>query len=147
MDGLSETPAERRVEGASILVAGVATGSLLFSKEPLSFWGGYDSESGELIDRRHPLSGQIAACRVLALPATRGSSTTTAVLVEAIRQGTGPAALVTRGPDTFLALACIVAREMYGSNPPVVSLEPDEFDRLEGAAEVRIDEDGVFVRG
>ncbi|MFN8425100.1 MAG: hypothetical protein U0X87_02420 [Anaerolineales bacterium] len=32
----------------------------LVSREPLSFWGGYDWKTGEIIDRRHPLSGEIA---------------------------------------------------------------------------------------
>ena len=35
------------------------------SAEPLSFWGGYNYHTGEITDRRHPLSGQVAAGRVL----------------------------------------------------------------------------------
>ena len=77
------------------LVPGAAEGTVLYSSEPLSFWGGYDAETGEIIDRRHPLFGQIGTRRILAIPATRGSSTTTAVLLEAIRRGTAPAAFLT----------------------------------------------------
>jgi cis-L-3-hydroxyproline dehydratase len=87
------------------LVSGTATGTALVSDEPLSFWGGYDQRTGEIIDRRHPLSGQRAAGRVLALRASRGSSTTAAVLLEAVRLGTAPCALITAQPDTFLPLA------------------------------------------
>lgn len=112
------------------LVAGAAEGAVLYSSEPLSFWGGYDAETGEIIDRRHPLAGQVGAGRILAIPATRGSSTTTAVFLEAIRRGTAPAALLTRGPDTFLALAAIVAAQLYGRAPPVIALSPDDFDAL-----------------
>ena len=97
-----------------VVVAGTAAGELLVSRAPLSFWGGYDSRTGEIIDCRHPLSGQIAAGRVLALPNTIGSSTTTAVLLEAIRAGTAPAAILTIGVDSFLALASVVSNEMYG---------------------------------
>ena len=32
------------------IVAGAAEGPLLVSSEPLSFWGGYDSRTGEIID-------------------------------------------------------------------------------------------------
>ncbi len=95
-------------------MSGSARGQALVSDEPLSFWGGYDPRTGEIIDRRHPLSGSIAAGRVLVLPYSRGSSTTTAVLLEAVRCGTAPAAIVTTGCDAFLALAAIVARELYG---------------------------------
>ena len=82
---------QRIIQGRPV-VAGEAAGELLFSDEPLSFWGGYDAATGEIIDRRHPLSGRIAAGRVLAIPFTKGSSTTTAVFLEAVRAGTAPAA-------------------------------------------------------
>ena len=66
-----------------VVIPGDAEGIALVSDEPLSFWGGYDHRTGEIIDRRHPLAGQIAAGRILCLPFSRGSSTTTAVLLEA----------------------------------------------------------------
>ena len=76
-------------------ISGSAKGIALVSREPLSFWGGYDWKTGEIIDRRHPLSGEIAQGRILVIPFTRGSSTTTAVLLEAIRAGTAPTAIIT----------------------------------------------------
>lgn len=111
-------------------MAGAAEGIALVSDEPLSFWGGYDAATGEIIDRRHPLSGQSAAGRVLALPFSRGSSTTAAVLLEAIRADTAPAAIITTGVDSFFALASIVADEMYGQSIPIVALQPGDFARL-----------------
>ena len=93
---------ERIIRGQPI-IRGQAEGKLLVSSEPLSFWGGYDYHTGEIIDRRHPLAGAIAAGRILADPFTRGSSTTTAVLLEAVRAGTAPVAILTTGIDSFLA--------------------------------------------
>jgi len=125
------------------VVAGEGQGRLLVSHEPLSFWGGYDYQTGEIIDRRHPLSGQVAAGRVLAIPFTRGSSTTTAVLLEAIRAGTAPAALLTTGPDHFFALASIVADEMYRKPIPLVALAEADFSRLRPDQWVEIQADGL----
>ena len=133
---------ERVIRGRA-LVAGEAQGEALVSGEPLSFWGGYDQHTGEIIDRRHPLSGQAAAGRILALPSTRGSSTTTAILLEAIRLGTAPAALLTAGPDSFLALASIVADELYQKPLPVIALQPDDFALLKTGQGIRIFEDGT----
>ena len=124
------------------LVGGSVEAPVLASAEPLSFWGGYDQGSGEIIDRRHPLSGRNAAGKILALPASRGSSTTAAVLLEAVRRETAPAAIITDGADRFLTLAAIVAQEMYGRTVTIVAVEHDDFDRLEGADRVRIDADG-----
>ncbi len=126
------------------VVKGTARGVALVSGEPLSFWGGYDYHTGEITDRRHPLSGSIAAGRVLALPFTRGSSTTTAILLEAVHLGTAPAAILTTGVDAFFALASIVASEMYARPVPIVALTPEDFARLRSGDEVEVGEDGVI---
>ncbi len=125
------------------IVAGTARGEALVSREPLSFWGGYDQETGEIIDRRHPLSGQNAAGRILVLPHSRGSSTTTAVLLEALRAGTAPAAIVTTAEDSFFALAGVVAEEMYGSGIPILSVDQAAFERLETGQRIQIEADGT----
>jgi predicted aconitase with swiveling domain len=127
------------------LVAGTATGMALVSDEPLSFWGGYDQRTGEIIDRRHPLSGERAAGRVLALRASRGSSTTAAVLLEAVRLGTAPAALITAQMDTFLTLASIAADEMYRHPIPIIVVAPDDFGALRTGQQVDIHADGRVV--
>ncbi len=124
------------------LVAGRAHGQALVSREPLSFWGGYDARTGEIIDRAHPLSGALAAGRILVLPFSRGSSTTTAVLLEAIRAGTAPAAIVVTGRDTFFALASIVAQEMYGRSIPVVAIREEDLTQIATGDRVSIDDQG-----
>lgn len=133
--------AERIIAGRSI-VPGEADGEALVTSEPLSFWGGFDFNTGEIIDRHHPLAGVRAASRILAVPFSKGSSTTTAVLLEAVRAQTAPAAILTTGVDAFFALAAIVAATMYGRSFPVVALEPADFASLRSGAYVRIERDG-----
>lgn len=122
---------ERRV-----VVPGPISGELLVSSEPISFWGGYDYKTGKIIDRRHPLAGKSAADRVLAVPFTRGSSTTTAVLLEAVKVGTAPAAILTTGVDPFFALASIVADIMYGKPIPLLALPQEEFAGLASGSRI-----------
>ncbi len=125
-----------------VVIAGKAQGRALVSNEPLSFWGGYDFRTGQIIDRRHPLSGEIAAGRILALPFTRGSSTTTAVLLEAIRAGAAPAAILTTGVDSFFALAAIVADELFQLTLPLVALTPQQFTLLRSGDLLSVGVDG-----
>lgn len=122
-------PGPVRLVGRAV-IPGDAEGPLLHSAEPLSFWGGYDAETGRIIDRRHPLAGETGTGAVLALPATRGSSTTAAVLLEAIRRGTAPAALITLGVDGFLSLASFVGEEMYDRVPPLLAVDEEAFRAL-----------------
>lgn len=128
-----------------VVVAGAGAGLVLAADQPLSFWGGYDQITGEIIDRRHPLSGRIAAGAVLALPASRGSSTTSAVLLEAAKAGTAPAAIITIGPDRFLALASIVADEVFGKGVPMVAVTAAEFARLGTGMTASVSRDGTIT--
>ena len=127
------------------LVAGCAEGDVLLSDNPLSFWGGYDAKTGEIIDRRHPLSGEFAAGKILALPFSRGSSTTTAVLLESMRGGTAPAAILTIGVDTFYALASIVAEELFNATVPILSLSPADFEKLKNGDTAKINQSGEIT--
>jgi predicted aconitase with swiveling domain len=128
-----------------IIIRGEAQGEALVSREPLSFWGGYDWKTGEIIDRRHELSGEVAAGKIFAVPFTRGSSTTTAVLLEAIRSKTAPAAIITTDMDFFFALASVVADELYASPLPLVALEEADFVKLKSGNTVRIALDGTVT--
>ncbi len=130
---------------AEVVIAGAAEGEALVSSEPLSFWGGYDAQTGEIVDRRHPLSGHIAAGKVLVLPFTKGSSTTTAILLEAVRTGNAPAAMVSRGKDMFLSLASIVADEMYQKPIPILAASPSDFDTFRSGQNVVIEVDGTIT--
>jgi predicted aconitase with swiveling domain len=127
------------------LIPGNARGAALVSREPLSFWGGYDWKTGEIIDRRHDLSGAIAKGRILAIPFSRGSSTTTAVLLEAIRAGTAPAAILTTGSDFFFALASVVADELYQTPLTLVALDESDFARLKTDDELEVLRDGRVI--
>ena len=126
-----------------VIVPGSAEGDVLASTEPLSFWGGYDQVTGEIIDRRHPLSGSKAAGTILVLPFTRGSSTTTAIFLESVRAGVAPAALITDRADVFLALASAVADEMYQKPVAMVAVSSEDFAELQSAQRIRLDDHGT----
>jgi uncharacterized protein len=125
------------------IVPGDAEGEALVTHDPLSFWGGFDFHTGEIIDKHHPLAGVRAAGRILAVPFSKGSSTTTAVLLEAIRAGTAPAAMLTTGVDSFFALASIIGGVMYDRSFPVVALEPSDFAALESGVRLVVARDGT----
>jgi hypothetical protein len=126
------------------IVEGTVEGEALVTGDPLSFWGGYDFRTGEIIDKHHPLAGVRAAGRILAVPFSKGSSTTTAVLLEAVRAGTAPAAILTTGVDSFFALASIVADVMYGKSFPVIALAAEDFGRLRTGDRLSVERDGTI---
>lgn len=129
---------------AHVLVDGSASGPALVLPEALSLWGGLDPETGEIIDQRHPNLGDNVAGKVLVLPIGRGSSSASSILLEAVRQGKAPAAIVLAETDAILALGAAVAREMYDQAPPVVVVEPDVYQQLRTGQTITIDENGII---
>jgi len=127
------------------MVAGAAAGIALTSTEPLSFWGGVSPETGEVIDRRHPLSGTFLPGRILVLPGGRGSCSASGVLLEAIRNGTAPAAILLSRPDPILALGSILGAELDGLVVPVVLIDDETFASLKTGNHVSIEPSGRVV--
>jgi predicted aconitase with swiveling domain len=101
------------------LVGGSVKGELLILDDGLSFWGGYDPESGVIIDRAHPQSGVSLTGKIVAMPHGRGSSSSSYVLAESIRLGTAPAGIVLGEPDSILVIGAMVARLLYGVDCPI----------------------------
>ena len=130
---------------AKVLVEGTAVGQALVLAEPLSLWGGLNPETGEIIDRRHPQAGQVVTNRVLVLPSGRGSSSASSILLEAVQQGTAPAAIITSEADGILALGAAVAREMYNQAPAILVLAPHDYAQIQTGQQVEIQADGTVL--
>ena len=132
------------LEGRS-LVDGCASAPLLYAEVGLSFWGGVDPFSGEVIDRHHPLSGECLAGRVLAIPSGRGSCTGSSVLMELISNGHAPAALVLAEADEILTLGVLVAQTLFQRSLPVLCIGKEAFGQLRGKAFARVDGTGLSL--
>ena len=63
----------------------------LVLSQPVSFWGGIDVETGNVIDRSHPDLGKSVSGRILVMQGGRGSSSSSSILAEMIHRHTGPA--------------------------------------------------------
>ena len=123
-----------------VLVPGSGAGPVLRLTADLSFWGAVDPASGRIIDQRHPQHGESLAGRVVVLGRSVGSSSGSAVLLELLRLGCGPAAIILGEADQILTLGAVVAVEMGYASLPVLLVEASELAGLAGWA--RIDEAG-----
>ena len=132
---------ERTLIGRPI-VPGSAEGTALVSREPLSFWGGVCPKTGEVIDRRHELSGENVAGKVFVFPTGRGSSTSSAVLMQSIKAGVAPAAIINLSVDSILALGSIVSDELYHQTVPIVVLSNEDFSSIKQDDHLVIKPDG-----
>ncbi|MBX2856957.1 MAG: DUF126 domain-containing protein [Rhodobacteraceae bacterium] len=114
------------------LFPGSGAGSVLALTAPLSFWGGVNPENGRVIDPRHPQSGQSIAGQVTTIPRLIGSSSSSSVMLELIRGGCAPAALLLGAADAILVVGCLAGRELGYTCPPVVEVDPMTLLALRG---------------
>ena len=88
---------------------GTAEGELLKTDTPISFLGGVDPRTGNIIDANHPLAGQNIPGKVLAFPYGKGSTVGSYVLYALSRNGTAPAAVINTECETIIAIGTIIA--------------------------------------
>ncbi|KAL4748756.1 hypothetical protein BDW72DRAFT_214581 [Aspergillus terricola var. indicus] len=113
------------------LVHGAATGEVLYSTVPLSFWGGVEQTTGDIIDHHHPLIGENIRDRVLVLPSTRGSCSGSLVLIELLVNRVAPAALVFRDSEEIVTTGVIVARTLLGLSLPVYRVSQAQYEQIQ----------------
>ncbi|KAI9903059.1 hypothetical protein N3K66_002411 [Trichothecium roseum] len=111
-------------------VRGQAAGKLLASNLEISFWGGVNRDTGEIVDSHHTLHGQRLPGCILAIPGGRGSCSGSAALLELLMNGKGPGALIFERREEILTLGVMVAEEVFGKSIPVVVLSPGDFKSL-----------------
>lgn len=136
---MKEAAMSEAVFTGTAFVHGEAFGAIISSDVELSFWGGVDPASGEVIDRHHPLSGQSLTGKILVIPGGRGSCSGTGVILELLLTGKSPLAIVTEREDDILTLGVVVAEEVFGTSIPVVTLDPKDFRHLIEARYARVD--------
>ena len=129
-----------------MLIPGNAEGQLLRLQAPISLWGGVDPVSGVVIDPRHPDHGTSITGTVLAMPGAVGSSSSSAVMLELLREGTAPAAILMARADAILAIGIIVSIELGYPACPVLEVELSALDGTSEGTLLRVTSEGRVIR-
>lgn len=130
-----------------VLVAAEGQGPLLRLAAPISFWGGVDPLTGRITDPRHPDHGRCLAGSVLLVSSAVGSSSSSAIMLELLRNGVAPAAVLMGTADAILALGVVVGRELGYPAIPMVQVATASLDQVAEGTPLRVGSDGSVNRG
>jgi len=97
-----------RMKGREIK-KGRACASALVSEMPISFLGGIDPKTGEVIAKDSDIRGQCIAGRVLVFPTGKGSTVGSYVLLRLMKNGAGPAAIINAASEPIVSVGAIIA--------------------------------------
>jgi predicted aconitase with swiveling domain len=128
-----------------VVIPGAAEGITIVSKEPLSFWGGVNPDTGEVIDRRHDCSGRMLAGSIFVFPNGKGSSTGSAVLMECVKNHVAPNGIINTKLDPILALGAVIVEVLYQKTIPMIILAEEDFDKIKENDHVTIEADGSVI--
>lgn len=131
---------EKIVLKGRTVVAGVAEGEALVTKDTISGFGGIDSKTGEIVEVRHELRGESFKGKVLVFPGAKGSSGWASHFQTTRLNGAAPIAMIFNIMTTKMALGAVVTRV-----PAVTDLEQDPLDVIKTGDWVKVDGDNGVV--
>ncbi len=114
---------------------------LVGSNDSFSFVGGVNIQTGDISDYRHANYQENITDKAFAFPFGRGSSGAGLVLMEMLRIGTAPAAIINVHTDPVILTGPLICKHFYHQILPVINLSEEDFKQLEGAKEIEIFED------
>jgi hypothetical protein len=122
------------------IVSGKASGEALISEEPMCFYL-CDPETGEVIEKNHPLQGKSVAGKVLVLKSGKGSSV---VQVDGFYQlwvkGNLPAAIIVKDTEPVLVSSAVVVDAIM-----VDRMETDPFEAIKDGDFVTVDAESESI--
>jgi len=135
----------RRFRGRGV-VAGVAAGTAIVSLEPIVWCHGVDPGSGRIVDVRVVIRGQSIRDLIFVYPHGKGSTTSSTWMLETIRRGNGPRAIINREAELIVAAGAVLGEMLYQKQTPVVDqLDADPLEVIETGDWVKVDGDQGIV--
>jgi predicted aconitase with swiveling domain len=88
---------------------GTAAGPALVSKDAISFLGGVDPKTGDVIEKGHALYGKNVKGTILIFPGGKGSTVGSYVLYQLKKNGVAPAAIINVKSEPIVAVGAIIS--------------------------------------
>ena len=133
------------IKDFKVMVEGNASAEALVSQTALSFWGGVNAATGMIQDVHHSLCDNNLTDMVLCIPYDRGSCSSSGVMLEMIRQGTNPCAILCIEAEAVLALGPIIGERMYGRAIAMRAISEEDFMNLPQNCRITFTDDSIIA--
>jgi predicted aconitase with swiveling domain len=92
-----------------LIFKGNAEGEALVTRQPVSFYGGVDPSTGEVIEKGHELEGKVMKGKILVFPNGKGSTVGSYTLYRMKKNATAPAGIINSDCETVVAVGAIIS--------------------------------------
>ena len=120
-----------------IISRGLAEGKALKTTQPISFYGGVDPETSEILEKDHELEGEEIKEKILVFPTGKGSTVGSYTLYRLKKEGIAPAGIINSECETVVAVGAIISE--------IPCVDKIDICKIETGDTVRIDNGVVSI--
>jgi predicted aconitase with swiveling domain len=131
------------------MLGGRASGPALVTRMPLNVTASFSGPANllptrraEVRDRLHELFGKNIQGKVLIFPACIGSTFTGMVLMQLMKDGHAPAAVIVQNADSLLVSGAVLAEVWFKKGIPVIEYQADDiYEQIKTGDQVEVNGD------
>ncbi len=116
---------------------GKVIGEALVTGDDISFYGGCDPETGEIVEKGHHLEGKSVSGKVLVFPSGKGSTVGSYVLYALKKAEKAPLAIVNKIMDPVVAVGCIISE--------IPAVDQIDIGKIQNGQKIEVDADNGVV--
>jgi predicted aconitase with swiveling domain len=120
-----------------IIYKGKAEGEALTTKQPISFYGGVDPNTGVVIEKGHELQGISVKSKILVFPQGKGSTVGSYTLYRLKKNGAAPAGMINKECETIIAVGAIISE--------IPCVDKVDITKIKTGDRVRIESNDVMI--
>jgi len=121
-----------------IISRGVAESDALKTSQPISFYGGVDPETSEILEKGHELQGKRIKGKILVFPTGKGSTVGSYTLYRLKKGGVAPAGIINGECETVVAVGAIISE--------IPCIDKIDISRIKTGDIVRIENGIVTIK-
>jgi len=110
---------------------GIAEADALVTTQPISFYGGVDPNTSEIIEKGHELQGKLVKGKMLVFPNGKGSTVGSYTLYRMKKGGNAPAGIVNKECETVVAVGAIISEIPCVDKVDISKIKTGDMVRLE----------------
>jgi hypothetical protein len=120
-----------------IISKGTVEEEALVTSMPISFYGGVDPNTGEVLEKGHELQGKSVKGKILVFPTGKGSTVGSYTLYRLKKNGVAPAGIINSECETVVAVGAIISE--------IPCVDKIDISKIETGDLVRIENDTVTL--
>jgi predicted aconitase with swiveling domain len=120
-----------------IISKGTVQEEALVTSMPISFYGGVDPNTGEVIEKGHELQGKSVKGKILVFPTGKGSTVGSYTLYRLTKNDVAPAGIINRECETVVAVGAIISE--------IPCVDKIDISKIETGDLIRIENDTVIL--